>query len=101
GQSQRYLNPGGDVARRDAFLLRMSLNDSGLDSTSPDTRPAKSGWFATTHWSVVLAAREADSAQAAHALETLERLGQCVQLRRVSPPGSPSPERDRGMQSHW
>ncbi len=40
--------------------------ESGLSS-------ARQGWFTTTHWSVVLAAREEDSPKAAEALEKLCR----------------------------
>lgn len=39
-----------------------------------EERPAVAAAFATTHWSVVLAAREADSPQAAEALEELCRI---------------------------
>ncbi len=43
-------------------------------SPFPTTPPAGSeAWFVTTHWSVVLSAREADSPQSAAALETLCR----------------------------
>jgi RNA polymerase sigma-70 factor (ECF subfamily) len=38
-----------------------------------EERPVVAAAFATTHWSVVLAAREADSPQAAEALEELCR----------------------------
>jgi RNA polymerase sigma-70 factor (ECF subfamily) len=43
--------------------------------SSPALDPAVGGaqWFATTHWSVVLAAKQSDSAQAAAALEKLCR----------------------------
>jgi RNA polymerase sigma-70 factor (ECF subfamily) len=41
-----------------------------LTSTTP---PASDAWFVTTHWSVVLSAREAESPQSAAALETLCR----------------------------
>jgi len=42
--------------------------------TSQDSAPpASDAWFVTTHWSVVLSAREADSPHSAAALETLCR----------------------------
>jgi RNA polymerase sigma-70 factor (ECF subfamily) len=46
----------------------MSPSDSSQDSAS-----AKSRWFATTHWSVVLTASDGASPQAAEALENLCR----------------------------
>jgi DNA-directed RNA polymerase specialized sigma24 family protein len=43
-------------------------------STAPTTpQPASDAWFVTTHWSVVLSAREPASPQSAAALETLCR----------------------------
>ena len=43
-------------------------------SSSPATpSPASNAWFVTTHWSVVLSARDHDSPQSAAALETLCR----------------------------
>ena len=36
-----------------------------------DSDPDRVGWFATTHWSVVLAAKQGDPAQALAALEKL------------------------------
>jgi RNA polymerase sigma-70 factor (ECF subfamily) len=44
-----------------------------MTSTGPSPRPSPEAWFATTHWSVVLAARAGDSLRAAEALETLCR----------------------------
>ena len=41
--------------------------------SSPTAEPERPGWFATTHWSVVLAARDGQSPQAAEALERLCR----------------------------
>lgn len=43
------------------------------DEPSPDTPSPEPGWFATTHWSVVLAAGETTSSQAEVALEKLCR----------------------------
>jgi RNA polymerase sigma factor (sigma-70 family) len=43
-----------------------------MDSARP-TSPASDAWFVTTHWSVVLSAREGTSPQSAAALETLCR----------------------------
>ncbi len=43
-----------------------------MDSTVPSS-PASDAWFGTTHWSVVLSARAADSPNSAAALETLCR----------------------------
>jgi len=43
-----------------------------MSSHSPDS-PASNAWFVTTHWSVVLSAREKDSPRCAAALETLCR----------------------------
>jgi DNA-directed RNA polymerase specialized sigma24 family protein len=41
--------------------------------TSSPTPPASDAWFVTTHWSVVLSAREQDSPQSSAALEILCR----------------------------
>ena len=43
-----------------------------MDTARP-TSPASDAWFVTTHWSVVLSAREPASPQSAIALETLCR----------------------------
>src|SRR2546427_5730017 len=43
------------------------------DEPSPDTPAPPPGWFATTHWSVVLAAGQTTSPQAEEALEKLCR----------------------------
>jgi RNA polymerase sigma-70 factor (ECF subfamily) len=42
-------------------------------STSPTEPLPSAAWFVTTHWSIVLSAREKDSPQSAAALETLCR----------------------------
>lgn len=42
-------------------------------TTTTDTRPCPARWFATTHWSMVLAARQGEDTQATIALETLCR----------------------------
>jgi RNA polymerase sigma-70 factor (ECF subfamily) len=44
-----------------------------MNSTSKAAPPASDAWFVTTHWSVVLSAREKHSPQSAAALETLCR----------------------------
>jgi RNA polymerase sigma-70 factor (ECF subfamily) len=44
-----------------------------MASTSSDSARPSEAWFLTTHWSVVLSAREQPSAQSAAALETLCR----------------------------
>jgi RNA polymerase sigma-70 factor (ECF subfamily) len=44
-----------------------------MNSSSAAAAPASDAWFVTTHWSVVLSAREKDSPQSAAALETLCR----------------------------
>ncbi len=64
----------------------MSMTESDTDGLSP-----KPGWFATTHWSVVLRAGESESPGAEAALETLCRaywypLYAFVRRRGYSPP---------------
>ncbi len=44
-----------------------------MSSSNPTPPPASDAWFVTTHWSVVLSARQPDSPQSAVALETLCR----------------------------
>src|ERR1039457_5673530 len=44
-----------------------------MSSSPTSPPPASDAWFVTTHWSVVLSAREKDSPQSAAALETLCR----------------------------
>jgi len=44
-----------------------------MSSSSTAAPPASDAWFVTTHWSVVLSAREKESPQSAAALETLCR----------------------------
>jgi DNA-directed RNA polymerase specialized sigma24 family protein len=44
-----------------------------MNSDSPTQPPASEAWFVTTHWSVVLSAREKDASQSAAAMETLCR----------------------------
>jgi RNA polymerase sigma-70 factor (ECF subfamily) len=44
-----------------------------MSSTPPTPPPVSDAWFVTTHWSVVLSAREKDSPRSAAALETLCR----------------------------
>jgi hypothetical protein len=44
-----------------------------MDSTSSESARPSEAWFLTTHWSVVLSAREHQSAHSAAALETLCR----------------------------
>jgi RNA polymerase sigma-70 factor (ECF subfamily) len=44
-----------------------------MSYTPPTPPPASDAWFVTTHWSVVLSAREKDSPRSAAALETLCR----------------------------
>jgi RNA polymerase sigma-70 factor (ECF subfamily) len=44
-----------------------------MSSSEPVPYPASKAWFVTTHWSVVLAAREKESPETAAALETLCR----------------------------
>ncbi len=44
-----------------------------MNELQPDPAATKAGWFATTHWSVVLTAKEGDSPQAAAALAELCR----------------------------
>jgi len=44
-----------------------------MSSSSKAAAPASDAWFVTTHWSVVLSAREKESPQSAAALETLCR----------------------------
>jgi RNA polymerase sigma factor (sigma-70 family) len=44
-----------------------------MSPSALDSPPSNAQWFATTHWSVVLAAKQGDSAQAAAALEKLCR----------------------------
>jgi RNA polymerase sigma factor (sigma-70 family) len=44
-----------------------------MNSSSTAVPPASDAWFVTTHWSVVLSAREKQSPQSAAALETLCR----------------------------
>ena len=51
--------------------------------------PAGAGQFATTHWSVVLAAKEGDLRSVQDALETLES-------RRRKPQGKAQPRKRRG-----
>jgi len=46
---------------------------SGMASTSSEAARPSEAWFLTTHWSVVLSAREQHSAKSAAALETLCR----------------------------
>ena len=42
-----------------------------MNSDTEPTQPSRRAWFASTHWSVVLAAQEGDSATACEALEKL------------------------------
>jgi RNA polymerase sigma factor (sigma-70 family) len=42
-----------------------------MNAHIPPTKPPRGEWFASTHWSVVLAAKEGDSATASKALEKL------------------------------
>jgi len=44
-----------------------------MTSTGTQPAPGADAWFVTTHWSVVLSAREKDSPQSSEALETLCR----------------------------
>jgi len=44
-----------------------------MTSSAPTPAPASDAWFVTTHWSVVLSARDHESVQSAVALETLCR----------------------------
>ena len=44
-----------------------------MSSDSTGTPPASDAWFVTTHWSVVLSARDKEAAKSAEALETLCR----------------------------
>ena len=44
-----------------------------MDSTSSESARPSEAWFLTTHWSVVLSAREQPSSRSAAALETLCR----------------------------
>jgi len=44
-----------------------------MTSSAPSPPPASDAWFVTTHWSVVLSARDNESPQSAVALETLCR----------------------------
>ncbi|HOX56411.1 MAG TPA: RNA polymerase sigma factor [Candidatus Paceibacterota bacterium] len=44
-----------------------------MSLATPTPTPASDAWFVTTHWSVVLSAREKDSPQSVAALETLCR----------------------------
>lgn len=44
-----------------------------MSSAVSDSAPGNAQWFATTHWSVVLAAKQRDSSEAAGALEKLCR----------------------------
>lgn len=44
-----------------------------MSSVTPTPPPASDAWFVTTHWSVVLSAREKDTPRSAAALETLCR----------------------------
>ena len=54
-------------------MLRLHLTAMLSDEPSPDTPSPQVGWFATTHWSVVLAAGQAASPEAEAALEKLCR----------------------------
>jgi RNA polymerase sigma factor (sigma-70 family) len=49
------------------------LPASAMDSSSTESARTSEAWFLTTHWSVVLSAREQPSPQSAAALETLCR----------------------------
>ena len=42
-----------------------------MSSTNSPAQPSSDAWFVTTHWSVVLSAREENSAESSAALETL------------------------------
>src|SRR5690349_18724274 len=44
-----------------------------MNSDPPSTQPSRAEWFASTHWSVVLAAREGDGDAAREAMERLCR----------------------------
>jgi RNA polymerase sigma factor (sigma-70 family) len=43
------------------------------NGSNPETTAARAGWFTTTHWSVVLTAKDGDSPHAAEAMEKLCR----------------------------
>jgi RNA polymerase sigma-70 factor (ECF subfamily) len=51
-------------------LIQRKMPDSTITASSP---PEQGGWFTTTHWSIVLAARDPSAPQAADALEKLCR----------------------------
>src|SRR6266571_2443886 len=56
-----------------AHLAPRKAVPMSLSDTNQDSGPAKAEWFATTHWSVVLAAGDSASPRAAESLETLCR----------------------------
>jgi hypothetical protein len=66
GQGQR------EVAIDDRRSAAYSSTSSMASTTNESARPSEA-WFLTTHWSVVLSAREQPSAQSAAALEILCR----------------------------
>jgi RNA polymerase sigma-70 factor (ECF subfamily) len=71
-----FLCSQADADRED--MRRQSMNDTNMDSKSAETDNKESatsqvGWFTTTHWSLVLNARDPDSPQATEALEKLCR----------------------------
>ena len=47
--------------------------DAPMSPPASDSKVEKAQWFATTHWSVVMAAKQGGSSQAAAALEKLCR----------------------------
>jgi RNA polymerase sigma-70 factor (ECF subfamily) len=63
-----------------------------MSPTSTTPPPASDAWFVTTHWSVVLSARENESPQSAAALETLCRTYWCALYAYARRQGRPTHE---------
>jgi RNA polymerase sigma factor (sigma-70 family) len=87
GDARFRATPGATSAGHETSAP--ASGDSTTHGQNPDAPRLPGQWFATTHWSVVLASQQKDSPQAAAALETLCRtywFPLCAYIRRRGHP---------------